>query len=829
VANTIDVRLSLEIVDSLKSLGKFQKAANKNLKRIQKQTTGLTGALRQAGATAAGFLAAKVVTQGLATFTNALTGAVQESIALENALIGLKSVASATNNDVGLITEAAKELAAEGLIPLTNISNSLKNLLAGGLSGDEAVRTFKSLRDAAAFNRQGQLELGEAIETATQGIKNNLSINVDNAGITKNLSILQREYAKRLDVSTASLSDQEKVLASSLGVQREALIFQGDFNRLLNTFSGAVSKSQTNLQFLNAELGNLITQNPVVIDLINQTAKAFESATEFVKKNQKAIIELINSAFSIAGRLVRVAGLVVAAFAAGAILKFFAAIFIGVKAATATFLGFGIQTRLFTRSFASGLKAAGTSFSAFSTVVRTGIKLIRGAVFLGLFLVIDEIIQRFIKARSEGRTFGAAISNVFQQVAVEGKIALLELSLFITKTFSSSSPIFKFLSTLPGVAGAAFKLFADSAVIGVDGITKSIVELKKELETLQGPNITPTGIGGAPGERSIAGGDPDAVPADPFVTIFDVAFRRLKEGFESVLKSFGQNARTIISGIGQGAAGVTQVVAQVATKALGPVAGQLVSIFAQGPEKVEELINSFFQALPQILVAITKGALQAVITLAENLDIFIEALIEAIPDIIDAIIVALPRIIQALVALIPRVITVLVKQAPKIIGALIKQIPKLVGVFIDELVKGALAFVDTIIKEIAGFLGIGGVEFDTEEFAKDVRQRGAPAVQEGAEDLAKDFGGFLGFQTGGIVPGSGNRDSIPALLTPGEFVVDRTDTKRLVDFLDKEESRLPDQAEERGSSRPLVINLQVGETQLAEVLLNLSEQGFRTA
>jgi hypothetical protein len=39
---------------------------------------------------------------------------------------------------------------------------------------------------------------------------------------------------------------------------------------------------------------------------------------------------------------------------------------------------------------------------------------------------------------------------------------------------------------------------------------------------------------------------------------------------------------------------------------------------------------------------------------------------------------------------------------------------------------------------------------------------------------------FLGFASGGVVPGSGNRDTIPAMLTPGEFVISKPNVSRLI-------------------------------------------------
>lgn len=39
---------------------------------------------------------------------------------------------------------------------------------------------------------------------------------------------------------------------------------------------------------------------------------------------------------------------------------------------------------------------------------------------------------------------------------------------------------------------------------------------------------------------------------------------------------------------------------------------------------------------------------------------------------------------------------------------------------------------------------------------------------------------FLGFASGGVVPGTGNRDTVPAMLTPGEFVISKPNVSRLI-------------------------------------------------
>ena len=43
----------------------------------------------------------------------------------------------------------------------------------------------------------------------------------------------------------------------------------------------------------------------------------------------------------------------------------------------------------------------------------------------------------------------------------------------------------------------------------------------------------------------------------------------------------------------------------------------------------------------------------------------------------------------------------------------------------------------------------------------------------------RNAGGPIGFASGGVVPGTGNRDTVPAMLTPGEFVIRKSSVKKL--------------------------------------------------
>lgn len=115
----------------------------------------------------------------LAGIMKALKEATNTTVEFRNAMMGLESVAKGTGQDLDATKKAAQSLTSDGLMPLSDAATGLKNLLLTGFSLDEATVLMNRFKDSAAFGRQGTLEFGEAIRTATEGIKNGNSILVD--------------------------------------------------------------------------------------------------------------------------------------------------------------------------------------------------------------------------------------------------------------------------------------------------------------------------------------------------------------------------------------------------------------------------------------------------------------------------------------------------------------------------------------------------------------------------------------------------------------------------------------------------------------------------
>ena len=143
-----------------------------------------------------------------------------------NAWIGLNSIVTGTGQSFSEAQSFIEEYVSDGLVPLSNAVTAYKNLAARGYSTEQIESVMTALKNSATFGRQSSYTLGEAVQTATEGLKNENSILVDNAGVTKNVAKMWEEYADSIGKSTDDLTQEEKI--------------QAEVNR--NTRGNAISK-----------------------------------------------------------------------------------------------------------------------------------------------------------------------------------------------------------------------------------------------------------------------------------------------------------------------------------------------------------------------------------------------------------------------------------------------------------------------------------------------------------------------------------------------------------------------------------------------------------
>ena len=252
--------------------------ASAGMEKVGKATRD-AGNQGQAASVAFGLLAERLARGLVGAFGDTITAANK----LDSGLIGLASVAKAFGNDADAAKDAAKTLAADGLMGVGDAATGLKNLLAAGFGLDQAIVLMNRFKDSAAFGRQGSLDFGEAIRGATEGIKNGNSILVDNAGVTKNLSQMLTEAGMSAqDLSKAS-SDVNVRMAIYNGILKETNPQLGDAARFLDTAAGKQAAFSAQIEIAQQKIGKALqpalasTLNTLqpLIEVIGNNAEAF--------------------------------------------------------------------------------------------------------------------------------------------------------------------------------------------------------------------------------------------------------------------------------------------------------------------------------------------------------------------------------------------------------------------------------------------------------------------------------------------------------------------------------------------------------------------------
>lgn len=198
------------------------------------------------------------------------------------AALGLQSVAQFKGIAGGDAVAAVRglDLVKSGLLGIADASTALKNLLASGFSLPQAIELISRFGDTAAFGRQSALSFGQAITSATEGIKNGNSVLVDNAGVTKNLSVILKEAGFELQ----DLSDKTKgaaaVQALYTGLIKETQAQVGDAGKLAGTFAGQIAKIEAEQTKLLQTLGQLIVSNPKLAEAFQSIGKAIATITK---------------------------------------------------------------------------------------------------------------------------------------------------------------------------------------------------------------------------------------------------------------------------------------------------------------------------------------------------------------------------------------------------------------------------------------------------------------------------------------------------------------------------------------------------------------------
>lgn len=177
----------------------------------------------------------------------------------EAAMNGVAAVAKGTGNSVSESMQVIKDSTASGLLNQSDAAAAVKNLEQYGFTAQESADMINVLTDAAAYNRQANYSLSEAVRVTTEGIRMENSQLSDASGITTNIAKMYDNYAQSLGKSSNNLTQAEKKQAVLNGVMAEASIFSGNAAEYTNTLAGSQQRLNAQVETLKQSLGNMVS------------------------------------------------------------------------------------------------------------------------------------------------------------------------------------------------------------------------------------------------------------------------------------------------------------------------------------------------------------------------------------------------------------------------------------------------------------------------------------------------------------------------------------------------------------------------------------------
>lgn len=796
----LDVELNPKISDeALKSINAFSKNAQKSLSDIESSVN--------FGAIALGVgLLLKTASKGIDLIVDNFKDLTKAASDQEDSIIKLNVALASTGDLTSGASESIQKLASD-LQKSTGISDDLVISQAAlaksyGLTNDQVEKVIKAAVDLSAVT-------GESLNSSVEKL-------------SKTYNGFQDKTLTRLIPSLQGLT--EKQLKNGAAIDAVSGKFKDFAVQIAGTYSGSIAIASAGFGEFQESLGRVITQNPVVLALIKKTGEVFNTLSDFIDKNKQSIItfiaEGIKSLISVGPFLITTLKIIseILRFVTNTILDATQAVIILIR----LLLDFKIVTDVL-NTLADGFKAIGAAIVKTLSYIFELADSIPGlrtlAKNLGFdFKELSKVTNTF--AEDVVLSIGKDISQDFREGIDKSIDAVAYLKESSDKGFDSIS------SGLDLAKDNALK-FSDS----LNKISNTAKDTAKEVKNL---------------EKTIKLLSPDAVRKQiqeglksPLTAKITAKISEIKFPEGSEFPMLIAQATGIASSLLKGAAGAVDLIsgaggaiADAFLPGLGGPVKEILGVLAKGPEEVKKLVDQFVAALPEVIKNIVKAIPVLIKALIEAIPELIDALIEAIPELIDALIDALPDLIDAIIEKLPIIAEKLaIAMAIKIPEALTKALFRLferAGERLIEAFSQIFDFISKIPETILKALedGIKGI-FD--------RQGGSISI--GGDGNIGGFENAVGvdlpgsFAKGGLVPGGFPNDTFKANLTSGELVIPKNDVNLLRDFLQGQfgqTSERPIQSDRRDNESVLTVVLNVGEDQLAKVLLNLNRKGFRT-
>lgn len=616
---------------------------------------------------------------------------------------------------ISAIVSAASEADTE----YNKMASSLK--LAGDFSARNAQqfeRLAESLQETTRFDDDvilGQVAIAKRFGATNVEAEKLIRAAVDLAAATgTDLNTATEMLGRTLDGTAGRLNEfipdvrtlTAEQLAAGGAIDLVASRFAGAANNEMQTFGGAVTRTQNILGGFVEEIGKVIVNNDVVIQSIAGMSDVFKVFADVFKQNKTAIRDFISG-----GVIIAVESLGILVQMIRTLDQAFSKVYVGMLA-TANVLSVGSAEAkkaggLF-KALKKALTDAGSASESFEKRDETYSKITEAVAGLSIKLADVDKTQKSINESVEDTGKG------FDKLAPKMKRINAE----------AESAFAKLKSDLEGYAAKQSEIIEKRFQKEKQSIIENARTEQERIELLAALQLK------YDTERNEALKKEDAERASRLKELFNNPFEGISGGktLFSGLSEAMQDATARGSGIAsqmlQGKEGARRLLATAAEEILGiPGVGQIVELLSQGPDHVRAMVTQFLEAIPDLIVAVV-----------DSLPVIIEALADKFSD--PAFLEKLAKAFAKAAFLSgPQMALAMVRGAEQFLSRILSGADQ----FIGKILEGAGRFVEELISKIGD--GIGNVFSNIS----------IPGMSGGGWLSGGIVGGAIGGVTGGVI------------------------------------------------------------------------------
>ncbi len=200
----------------------------------------------------------------------------------EDTLYGLMTTVDTVK---GTITDAmteVRDITADGLLSEEDAMVAMRNLTAYGYSVQEASGMIKAMTLSAEANRKEMYTVSEAVERATQGIKQESSMMMKVAGNMETASSAYDRYAASVGKTASELTQAERRQAIYNSTIEAGQKYSSQASAYQNTYSASTQRLANSLENLKASFGQAFAPMATVIN----------NLASFIVANKEVVVVL---------------------------------------------------------------------------------------------------------------------------------------------------------------------------------------------------------------------------------------------------------------------------------------------------------------------------------------------------------------------------------------------------------------------------------------------------------------------------------------------------------------------------------------------------------